>query len=54
MKKQTGELLSEIIKRKIPTSIEQKLHSYQKTECNGVILWSSYKPRALRVEAFKL
>ena len=30
MKKQTGELLSEIIKRKIPTSIEQKLHSYQK------------------------
>ena len=30
MKKQTGELLSEIIKRKIPISIEQKLHSYQK------------------------
>lgn len=30
MKKQIGELLSEIIKRKIPTSIEQKLRSYQK------------------------
>ena len=58
MKKQTGELLSEIIKRKIPTSIEQKLHSYQKNRMQwlyygALINQERYELRLLDLKAWQ-
>lgn len=58
MKKQTGELLSEIIKRKIPISIEQKLHSYQKNRMQwlyygALINQERYELRLLDLKAWQ-